>query len=424
MKINPVFNQAQPANATNALLVKADDDFLSKLTLGQIIKGRVLRSYEGGRYLMDFYGQQKVVDSAVPLRQDEVIHGRVVGLGEHVELHRIAPQTANAAQSNDEAPRQQAPLTQNKWQRLVNETFERYRGTLSAEDAQLLQRMAARADAAADVALSGLVLSKLGLRIAPEFVQALFATFRNVAKEGSFPPIKSGPRLEMSAVHRNENDPEVIETLAVILRKLVNDLPETEWRALMGQAAMAASETSDPENSADTRANAALGGDAGGQERAGQGPAQDLSLARWILNAQAGGALAHRALTLPLMLDGRLVELDIALFEQAPRRDGQGANNALRHRQVVLSLDTEQLGRVDVQAMLAGDRIRVQVSSDDAEGADYLSLFGDRLSADIEALGLGVDELRYAAREGSSDNAVLRSLVEHFVTPGSVNRLI
>ena len=34
-------------------------DFASKLTLGQIIKGRVLRSYEGGRYAIDFggYGQ-------------------------------------------------------------------------------------------------------------------------------------------------------------------------------------------------------------------------------------------------------------------------------------------------------------------------------------------------------------------------------
>src|SRR3954462_14554697 len=89
MKINPLFPQASALNSSNALLFKADVDFAAKLTLGQIIKGRVLRAYEGGRYLMDFYGQQKVVDSAMPLRVGDVIHGRVVGLGEHVELQRV-----------------------------------------------------------------------------------------------------------------------------------------------------------------------------------------------------------------------------------------------------------------------------------------------------------------------------------------------
>src|SRR3954452_22379567 len=127
MKINPLFAQASALNSSNALLVKSDVDFAAKLTLGQIIKGRVLRAYEGGRYLMDFYGQQKVVDSAVPLRAGDVIHGRVVGLGEHVELQRVLLESArpDAPATPGTVAAAPAALMENKWQRLVSEMFDR-----------------------------------------------------------------------------------------------------------------------------------------------------------------------------------------------------------------------------------------------------------------------------------------------------------
>src|SRR4051794_27821265 len=80
---------SQLARGASSISFTSGDDFASKLTLGQIIKGRVLLSYEGGRYLVDFNGHQKVVDSAVPLRSDEILYGRVIGLSEKVELQRI-----------------------------------------------------------------------------------------------------------------------------------------------------------------------------------------------------------------------------------------------------------------------------------------------------------------------------------------------
>ena len=64
-----------------SLIFGADRDFLSTLTMGQIIKGRVLRHYEGSRYGVEFGGQERVVDSAIALRSGDVIHainGRTV----------------------------------------------------------------------------------------------------------------------------------------------------------------------------------------------------------------------------------------------------------------------------------------------------------------------------------------------------------
>lgn len=416
MKINPLFAQASALTSSNALLVNADVDFAAKLTLGQIIKGRVLRAYEGGRYLMDFYGQEKIVDSALPLRVGDVIHGRVVGLGEHVELQRVLPEsTPRGAQDTGEtADGGRPPLLENKWQRLVAEIFGRYRGTLSTEDALILERLAARADAAADVVLSGLILSKLGLSIAPEFVQALLSAFQSLSREGSFPLLKSGVRLEVSAV-QTKRDPAAIEALASVLQQLMSDLPESDWRQ---NASVPASE---PRTSA--ASSQALGNESGGGEGAGRGNGE-LSLARWILNAQPGGRLAHRTLTVPVLVDGRLVELDIALFEQTTGRDSREDPSPLKHRQVVLSLHTEGLGRVDVQAALAGDRVRVNVHCERAEASEFLSMHSTHLALDMEALGLSVDELRYAVREHQAANVVLRSVAEHLVSPGSVSRLM
>ena len=39
----------------------------SALSLGQIVKARVLKHYEGARYLVSLEGRERVVDSSVPL---------------------------------------------------------------------------------------------------------------------------------------------------------------------------------------------------------------------------------------------------------------------------------------------------------------------------------------------------------------------
>jgi hypothetical protein len=53
-----------------------------------------------------------------------------------------------------------------------------------------------------------------------------------------------------------------------------------------------------------------------------------------------------------------------------------------------------------------------------------MSLYASHLTSDMEALGLNVDELRYAVQEQEAANIVVRAVAEHLVSPGSVSRLI
>lgn len=399
MKIDPLLaSLARAAGAPQLLLVPGDADFAATLTLGQIIKGRVLRSYEGQRYLVDFDGQQKIVDSSVPLRTDEIIRGRVVGLGEQVQLHRLNAEPASPAQ-DEAAPQLAAPALTDKAERSVAELFERYLGKLGAEQMRALQRLVARSPQPDQAALAGLILNKLGLQIAPDFFKAVSATIGSAEEAGLF---ALPPKAIVLATDNGPAEHGSTLALAALLNRLLVDVPEVRFRT-------------PPKGEGEV-------GQAGIDDGPTQGGA-DYDLARWILNAQTGGAIAHRIATLPLLLDGELVELDVALFEQSADRE-RNQQQGLRHREMVLALSTEALGRVEIRALLAGGHVRVQIVAGDSATTQFMSTHAERLVAELQQIGWQVDELRYETRAANESNGVVRSLVEHVISPGSVSRLV
>jgi hypothetical protein len=398
VKIDPLLaSLSRAAGAPQLLLFPGDADFGATLALGQIIKGRVLRGYEGQRYLVDFDGQQKIVDSSVPLRTDEIIRGRVVGLGEQVQLQRLGAEPASPS-TNEAAPQPGAPALSDKAARTVAELFERYVGKLGAEQWQALQRLVARSPQPDQAALAGLILNKLGLQIAPDFFKAVSATIGRAEEAGLF---ALPPKAIVLATDSVPADQSSTLALAALLNRFLVDVPEVRFRT--------------PPR--------AEGEDGQGID---EGLAQDdvdYDLARWILNAQTGGAVAHRIATLPLLVDGELVELDVALFEQSADRE-PSQQHGLRHREVVLALSTEALGRVEIRAVLAGGHVRVQIIAGDGGTSQFMSTHAERLAAELQEIGWQVDELRYETRAANDANGVVRSLVEHVISPGSVSRLV
>lgn len=415
MKINPAFTQNRPPSSAEAsLLFKADADALATLTLGQIIKGRVLRSFEGQRYLMEFSGQEKVVDSAVPLRIDEVIHGRVVGLGERIELKKINVESSDLPQAPGEGENAiDLALYSSKSARLVQELFTRYQARIDPSEMDLLERTVARAARPDLMALSGLILTKLGLRLAPEFLRSVFGALAKNTAEPLFAARDEVVRLAVADVVMPDSESDTA-AFGAALQRVVTQGAQLAW-----QPAKEREVDVDSEPAFD--AGAQSGDEHGHQQRPGP-EGIDRTLARWILNTQTGGATAHRVATLPLLINDRLVELDLALFEQMPREEQQ-PEQGLTHRQVVLSLDTDGLGRVEVKAQLASDHIRVAVTTDSSETTQFMSSHATSLSTQLQSLGWQVDELSYVTLAHVGMNAVMHSVVEHVIAPGSVSRM-
>jgi hypothetical protein len=145
------------------------------------------------------------------------------------------------------------------------------------------------------------------------------------------------------------------------------------------------------------------------------------SPAQRVLNAQGGGTVSHQLGVLPLALDGRVVEVEVALFEE---NEGRERPEGLRHRKLVLALDTDALGRVQARAVTAGDHIRVALGTESSAATNALLRYGEGLAHALAAAGWRVDEVTHETRARADMSAPVSAAVEHLVTPGSINRVL
>ena len=352
------------ARPAASISIAGGDDFARSLALGQIVRGRVLRGAPGGHWLVDFDGRVKVVESAAPLRADEVVVGRVVALGEQVELQRVHT-SVSAASSPTGASGAAVPGEAT--------ASEARAGVARASEARA--GAAARAARGGHVASAGRVLEKLGVERSRDALRAVDEALREGAAGAMFPLHERAIRLATRAAGAGAAAESAASesALPALLARLIDVRPD---------------------------------------------------LGRRLLNLQGGGALAHRVGTLSLLVDESLQALDLALFDQPDRAIDARADDASappRHREAVFAVTTRRLGRVEGRATIAGDHVRVRVSTPDGAGANELARHAARLAADLEARAWRVDELDYRAAAGTG--AVPRAVLGHLVAPGSVSVL-
>ncbi len=398
---------AQLARGAGALSFADEGGMGARLTLGQIIKGRVLRSYEGGRHLVDFDGQQRVVDSAVPLRADEVFHGRVLAIGEKVQLQKLVSQTpVPDAAGVPPKPRDADPT--------LAALFERYRAQVPPAQLDTAAALVARLPQPQHAALAALVLAKLGLPLEPAWIRALHARLNGERAGDAQQPAL---RLETAAPQPALLDA-AVQALAVALAGLMSPPATSPGTAATTSAQPSASPAS---------ALAADGAPPQPQKQRGQSQpdfgARDT--AQRILNLPTPGAVAHRLGTLALVVDGRLLELDVALFDEAPDPSpDDAAPDPMRHRQIVIALETAALGRVEVRAQMVGTRMQLTLATTSSEQTLALSLHSPHLRQALQALDWQLDSLNYVTQHSEPRSGAVHSVVEHIINPGSVSRIV
>jgi flagellar hook-length control protein FliK len=376
------------------------DPLHATLKLGEIIRGRVMRSLGEGRYAVSFRGHERVVDSAVPLKREEILHGRVVALGDRVELQRVRAEAAPAPDrdaAQDDSPTAPAAATADLQPLLASWT--------AAERAALARLLAEAPDREAAL-LAARAVARSTLPGSTRLVQAVYAALASGDGRGIFPVRSDALVLEHRA-------PDAAD---------VGAAPVAAAMAVFAEALKASFDASRPSRARagdapardEPRATAAEDEFAGGSDAAYGGDA-----AAAFFNAQTGGAVAHAVATLPLIVDGRLIELDVALFGEP--RDGGGA---MPHGRVVIELETERLGRLHVDARLVGTHVHIGIASDIADAADFIARHAGTLRSRMQADGWIVDGLRYEVREREGTSGVARVVLEHRVSADSLSRLI
>lgn len=363
------------------------------LNLGQMIEGRVTRTFQGGRYLMEFNGQERVVDSAVPLQQGDVLRGRVVALGEQVVLEKMVsgPQRLAPQEATDAA----VPA----WLMRLNDPqalqlYHQHADAMESAQWHSLAQLASNHGAERTI-LSALMTHKIGL---PQHMAAIQALANALA---GAPLLGRGQQSLMAGVALpGAAQPPLAQrvgTDASLLTQVVEHELGASREALLGEPASDAAQdqNGDPDSQAES---------------------WWAALAKHLLNVQPSGAMAHRMISLPLCIDGRLVEFRMALFDESNQAE---LEPKLKQRTLRIALELDSVGKIELTARAVDRHISIDLLAASAEVAETLGSHHGQLGGTLAALGWAVDGVRYGVAPRSDDDPVVRSVMERVVAGGS-----
>lgn len=381
MKMLPAIPHAQkPSDLTQLLSLADGGAWADTLTMGQILKARVLRQLSEGRYQLDLGGQARVVDSAIPLSVGDVLHGKVVGLSGQVVLERVqVARDALAVPVPPDGERSGEPM---RHQPAVH-------GVLNPAEQAVLGRISRRL---ADPALAdriGRLLVRLGLPLSPDIVRLLHDTV--LPGRG---PVHAG------AMHR-ARAPRLQSVFGTLLP--AGDDVATELADLWLRSG---NEVDDARG--DDAVLDSSGSDSSDGDGADHAPAD---LIRQFLNVQTGAAFQHRFQTLPVVIDGCLIEFDLALFDHQAPDD----RSATRSRRIRMDLQTAY-GVVQLDARVTGERVRMMITAENESFALALSSFRPELERELGSAGWALEHADYlsgtAVDAGAADVVIAHVLAQ------------
>jgi hypothetical protein len=140
-------------------------------------------------------------------------------------------------------------------------------------------------------------------------------------------------------------------------------------------------------------------------------------LAELFLNLQDDGNVGYRYGTLPVIVAGQLVELDLVVLQSRQQHDA-----ATPTRRLVMTLRTESLGQVRVDARALDNRLVVTFTGESATGAGELAAHGDELRDLLKRLGWNIEGIGYEL--STSPQRAARHIIDHVLAAGTVDMVL
>lgn len=366
-----------------------DNGPFEPLRVGEQVLLKVMRAVDARTFIVSFGGEQHVVESSMQLPVGGRVRAVVTAVGERLELQYVETTAAPPAQREDERLATERDSAAMPAPTLLSALQTRYHVSLPAEEHAKLEHAVARATDPAAMALGGLFLAKLGVDVNPPALQAMHdvQVQHNVAVAALITHL--APRdISMLVDATSQGDDDGTQELTQVVAE---SLPQTPSEAM----------------SFDTS-------DAGSDQPDGR-DAQDL--AKLFLNLQDGGSVGYRYGTLPVIVSGQLVELDLVVLQQKPRDEA-----TTPVRRLVMSLRTESFGQVRVDARALDNRLVVTVTSESPHSDEELSATRDELNTLLKRLGWNVEGIGYEL--DSQPPRAARQIIEHVLSAGTVDMVL
>jgi hypothetical protein len=349
------------------------------LAVGQLVEVTVVDRSSDGRYNVRINGHLHSASSTNPLHPGSTVLAVVTGHVGRLELRAVSltedPALAQAL----------AGLA------------SRYRVELSATAQRELVVAAAAGNSALATLRAGLYLNKVGADVTPAALLALVAAQQVTPLSSSAAGNDHGAIVVTNPNSGNGIGPATLGQL--LERVMAQDAPGADVSTCFG----------DPNSGHSQQGKAQQG-------RSGQRQPEESqrALSQELLSLSDGGALSYRYASLPLLVGGKLVELDMALFQQK--------TSASAPQRLVMSLNTSRLGAVRIAAQSLHSNLNITLTSTSERGVAVLTASLGAIRERLKALGWQVDGVRCElATEVTSAG---RAIIDHVLATGSLDRAL
>lgn len=394
----------KPVSTDAQMLFGLDkDQWLKTITAGQILKGKILKVYSDGKYGVDFGGRERVVDSAIPLSVGSKLTGRVIVVSdESVSMKIVTSKEENINLSEKVQPKTVSTKTP------LEIEIEQFRIDLSRQEKLTIIEASRHSENSVVTMHVGLYLAKLGLPISTEFIRIMTDRVLNDRQTFKDNLLKNVPLLfttdhaMIDSQHLNYT--QSYENLKQFLEREFN-APEN-------------SNSSVSDNSNNTTGNPiTIESFDSKLDNQGKQQSEEEQMAKMmadILNISTEGASKHTLQTLPIIIDGRLIEFDIAFFDQSKSKNNE---MALRSRCIRFALDTDY-GRLSLVAQVVNNRLNISFASESHLLIDNLLTHQDSLDETLSDQGWIVDSIKYDL--SNPENTAAYSVIQHVLQQGSL----
>jgi len=388
-----------------------NNEFTNSLKHGQMLQGQISKDLGQGRYLVTLSGKDVIAETSIPFSKNDLLYGRVVGIGEHVEIQRIEAGPKSLSKEFAEQATPQQSVFANKNEQVLVNLFGKFKATPSVTDKNKLLSFLATVSFPTNGALAGLVVHKMGLPLTASLLNAVYKVIDSKNKALMF-----APKVEqyLSLVHSNgyqqHSKVSDLKPLSEQVSVFSQMLPEKYFVDNLAKNKKI--------NIADSEQESTLSDDFNKKDKGGN----FANLSRWLLNLQVeDSSVSHSVFSLPLFINDKLLNIDIAIFDQ---KKSYSTVDGVRYRQIHFSLDNEALGPIEVSLKISDNRIRVNVMTERHEVTDFMASHMSVLKTMLKQNDWLLDEISYGTVLNGSSNAVVDSVVEHYISQDSLSRLV
>lgn len=407
-QISAAFLSRNGSGDTQLIYGLDKDQWLKAITAGQILKGRVLRVYSENKYGVDFGGQERIVDSAMPLTKGSNLTGRVVSLNEHTVSMKIVHTLEEDNLKNTKLNISKS--AQNKSP--IDIEAKEFKVSLTMAQEAAIIKASNRSENAAVAIRVGMYLVKLGLPITAELVRVVTNRVLD-AKASSF--IESSKRVPELASYK------------VIDESLQSDFLQTVFnlKDFFLKDLNASNDGLEGDNSFEFPTPSPLVSDDRLNQNGLNGSHKDSSNGKLfnqffstVFNVNNGSHVQHRFQTLPIIIDGKLIEFDVAFFDHSER---DSENLVLSSKRIKFALKTE-FGFVNLEARTINNRLNISVSSKSDFFISQMLEYDHELSLNLANAGWSVENIKY--NKADEEEIATYAIIKHVLQQDSLDIVV